>query len=196
MDFYTYLHCRPDGTPFYVGKGYGRRSQDFAHRNRLHKNIVSKYGKERIGVFVFPCESEVQAIANEIQQIAQLRSEGYTLCNFTDGGDGISGLRHSEETKKKMSLAAIGNTYGRGCKGKSKSPETKARIAAAKLGKKLGPCSPERRAKIALSAIGNKRGLGNKSRLGQHASTETRARMTESQKKRWVQRKLDKQKIN
>ena len=24
--FYLYLHCRPDGAPFYVGKGRGRRA--------------------------------------------------------------------------------------------------------------------------------------------------------------------------
>jgi glutathione peroxidase-family protein len=35
--------------------------------------VVNKYGKEDIQVFLFPCESEEQAFADEIQQIAQLR---------------------------------------------------------------------------------------------------------------------------
>ena len=25
--FYTYLHCKPDGTPFYVGKGHDARGK-------------------------------------------------------------------------------------------------------------------------------------------------------------------------
>lgn len=106
--FYTYLHCKPDGEPFYVGKGirstckdnYTKRSHNFTKRNAYHKNIVAKYGKENIGVFVFPCESEEQAFLNEIQQIAQLRRDGYELCNLTDGGEGSSGRKGSEKQKE------------------------------------------------------------------------------------------------
>lgn len=102
--FYTYLHCKPNGDPFYVGKGNGKRSHDFTcGRNQHHKNIVAKYGKENVGVFVFDCDSEAQALADEVQQIAQLREEGYELCNMTDGGEGASGFKH--QAKKNISAA-------------------------------------------------------------------------------------------
>ena len=76
--YYTYLHCKPTGEPFYVGKGCnvgGRRSHNFSQRSQHHKNIVAKYGKANIGIFVFNCDSEAQAFADEIQQIAQLRRD-------------------------------------------------------------------------------------------------------------------------
>lgn len=65
LQFYTYLHCKPNGDPFYVGKGCdtgsGRRSHAFGQRTKHHKNVVAKYGRDNIKVFVFPCESEAQA---------------------------------------------------------------------------------------------------------------------------------------
>lgn len=104
--FYTYLHCRPDGTPFYVGKGSGKRSHWFYQRTKHHNHIIAKYGIENIGVFVFPCESEEQAFVDEQHQIAQLRREGAKLCNLTDGGEGKSGFIPSQETRQKMSIAS------------------------------------------------------------------------------------------
>lgn len=43
------------------------------------------------------------------------RDMGWNLVNSTDGGGGPKGMRHSEETKRKMSLAHMGNksTTGR-----------------------------------------------------------------------------------
>jgi len=80
MEFYTYLHCKPSGEPFYVGKGCNgnhRRSHDFNKRSVYHKRITAKYGRDNILIYEFPCESEEQAFADEVQQIAQLRKEGY-----------------------------------------------------------------------------------------------------------------------
>lgn len=143
--FYTYLHCRPDGVPFYVGKGAGDRSHRFTGRNRHHQNIVAKHGAENIGVFVFPCASEDEAFADEIQQIAQLRADGYRLVNQTNGGDGVSGRLASQETRAILSTKKLGNKSALGSKGgntsglnflgKHHSQESKAKISATKKGK-------------------------------------------------------------
>lgn len=147
--FYTYLHCKPDGTPFYVGKGCDRgrykRSHKLNCRGLHHKNIVTKYGRKNIGIFVFHCISESQALADEMQQISQLRREGYALCNISDGGDqppSMLGRKLSPETCAKMSTARMGNKNS--------------------LGKKLPPFTVDHRAKIAASMIGNKHSSGIK----------------------------------
>jgi len=112
--FYTYLHCKPDGTPFYVGKGYGYRAFQFKRRNPFHNRIIEKYSVENIQVYIFYCENEDEALKDEIHQISQLRSQGYKLCNLTAGGEGSSGLHPSSETIQKMSLAHRGNKHGLG----------------------------------------------------------------------------------
>lgn len=100
---YTYLHCRPDGTIFYVGKGQGSRAHTIFRRNAHHKSVVKKYGAKNIQVFVFPCASEREALSNEVQQIAQLRQNGTVLCNATNGGEGTSGFRMTLGSKALLS---------------------------------------------------------------------------------------------
>jgi len=126
--FYTYLHCKPDGTPFYVGKGSGNRTTNFRTRNKKHKEIVSKYGEKNIGVFVFYCDSEEQAFSDEIQQIAQLRREGYELVNICDGGQGSSGAVRTDENKKLLSEKLTGRKF---------SSESRLKMSLAKKGKPL-----------------------------------------------------------
>lgn len=190
MDFYTYLHCRPDGTPFYVGKGHGKRSHAFSQRNFHHRNIVAKYGAANIRVFVFHCASELDAFADEAQQIAQLRREGFKLCNFTDGGEGCSGRIATEEQRRKISVSNSGKKRTpemreRISRAKSNpSAETRAKLALIKgmTGKRH---SLETKKKMSISAMGNKRGLGNKGGLGRKLSIEHRAKLVAA----WALRK-------
>jgi len=164
--YYTYLHCKPDGVPFYVGKGHGKRCRYFGTgRNLHHRRIIAKYGKENIGVFVFSCESEQHAHADEIQQIAQLRREGFALVNQTDGGEGVSGLKHSPSTLAKMSQSKIGRKL---------SPEHVKKIADANRGKQTGlgrKHSVETRAKMSTT---------RKMIPGKIPSEETRAKLSAS----------------
>ena len=39
-----YRHSKPDGTPFYIGKGIIKRPYSKHHRNKHWHNIVNKYG--------------------------------------------------------------------------------------------------------------------------------------------------------
>lgn len=180
--FYTYLHCRPDGTPFYVGKGSGYRSHSLFHkRNPHHRNVVAKYGAENIGVFVFYCDSEEEAFFDEISQIAQLRRDGYVLVNQTSGGEGTSNptievrKKIAAASKRTMSILKNRESVSKAQKGKTLSPEHRAKLALVNkcnswnVGKKL---SSEHRAKLSISH------LGNKSRLGQKLSDETKYKMS------------------
>lgn len=175
-EYCNYIHCRPNGEPFYVGKATidkrhrTNRPFMFSHRNNLHKKIVAKYGKENIQVFVFPCSTEQEALDAEIQHIAQFRSEGLQLANLTDGGEGMSGFKLSEESKAKLSAIR---------KGRKPTEETRAKLSAARIGKpspvkgrkhtdeakanmsafqKGRKKSEEHKAKIAAAHIGKKMG--------------------------------------
>lgn len=167
--FYVYEHWRPDTqTCFYVGKGSGLRSHDFRRgRNRRHKFIVEALKAAGFSVdvrFVVADVSEEEAFSVEIQKIAYWRALGASLCNATEGGDGPSGAKHSDEWKQAMSKRMTGR-----------------------------PVSEDAKRKIALSAIGNKRGLGTKksaesvertaaAHRGVKRSAETRARISAAKK--------------
>lgn len=191
--FYTYLHCRPDGVPFYVGKGQGSRSHVFdVGRNRYHKNIVSKHGAENIRVFVFDCESEEEAFADEMQWIAQLRADGLTLANQTNGGDGPAGRIASAETRTLISAAQIGRKRSAECiakrsatvRGSKRSDETRARMSAARKGIVF---SLEHRSRIAAAArniSAETRMKLSLAKLGTSLSPETRAKMALAQQQR------------
>jgi hypothetical protein len=130
---------------------------------------------------VFPCESEAQAHADEIQQIAQLRREGYPLVNITSGGEGVVGMHHTPAARLKMSLSHRGVPLSESHRqnsalarvGKKLSEETKAKISAAHKGKQL---SPETRAKIGSVQIGRKHTDEAKRKIGEAAKGNTYAK--------------------
>lgn len=192
--FYTYLHCKPDGTPFYVGKGHDKRAFLIKRNNSGHKKIVNKYGKENIKVFVFPCENEDQALDDEMHQILQLRQSGCDLVNTTLGGRGATGYRHTNESKEIIRKYAKEHYLKRTIKleeyqrGKPKSDETKRKIAQAQLGVPKGPMHENTRRGLYLANFGKplseehrnkvaKALIGNKNPLGKKRSPETIAKM-------------------
>lgn len=72
--------------------------------------------------------------AAEVAWIAKLRTEGVRLTNLTNGGEGLPGRKHSEETKAKMRAAS---------KIVQTDPDFRARHAAAT--RKAQACSETRR---------------------------------------------------
>ena len=154
--FYVYIHYKPLGEPFYVGKGFGMRSHNFTLRSEYHKRIVAKYGKNNIGISVFPCESEQQAFAEEVRLIAQLRLDGHKLCNLTNGGEGASGSTKSTEQRAEISKRMLGN---KNCLGRKLSDEQKAntkRWNKGLRGYKTAPATEERKIKIGAAQKGDK----------------------------------------
>lgn len=176
--FYTYLHCTPDCVPFYVGKGHSYRAFRFDYRSQYHQRIVAKHGAANIRVFVFPCESESQAIEDEILQIAQLRRDGYRLCNLTDGGDGASGAKRTPEH-----IAIMSRVH----KGKLVSAETKRKISESQRGKpgrRLGkPNSEETRQKMSESHKGVALSAEHKARISEGQTGKKRKPFTDEHRK-------------
>jgi hypothetical protein len=170
--FYIYVHCRPDGEPFYVGKGRGNRARQFkVSRNSHYKNIVAKYGSENIEVSIIPCKSEAAAFTQEIQLIKAFRDLGYELANHSDGGEGPTGATRSKATRDKVSAARKGIKF---------SAEHCANISAAKRGKatwnkgKTGePLSTQCRSKISLALKGRAKGARSAEHCARIAASRT-----------------------
>lgn len=132
MSFYAYIHCKPDGTPFYVGKGDDARvSFKKRYHNRHHMNILSKYGEEKILVGKMECSTEDIAFDLERGLIKRLRKMGVRIVNLTDGGDGTKGAVRSPETRAKMAAGKIGNRWN---VGRKYSLETKIKKSRSKGG--------------------------------------------------------------
>jgi len=143
-------------------------------RSQHHKRVIAKHG---VRIFVFPCDSEDQAMSDEIHQIAQLRREGYALVNRTAGGDGTSGYRHTDEAKAAMAKAAIGRPSA--FKGRSHAETTKATAstAAKKQAQKL--TQEERSARAAAASKAHWDRVPKEKRM---VSAEVRAKISASRK--------------
>ena len=96
-NFFVYVDVKPDGTPFYIGKGSMHRVNDKRQRNQDHTKVCDQFPTwERQLAFM---GNEADAFAKEIELIARYRP---TLVNKTDGGQGISGLPRTAEWKSNI----------------------------------------------------------------------------------------------
>lgn len=96
--FFVYVDCKPDGTPFYIGKGNARRLTDNRKRNNHHTNVCNKYPDWYRGIAFMGNEQD--AFSKEIELIAKYRS---IVVNLTAGGEGTTGLIKNNEWKAKLS---------------------------------------------------------------------------------------------
>lgn len=99
-EFYVYLHRRKtDNKVFYVGKGKGKRAYRPYGRNRRWTSTAKKHGF--CVEIVFDNLTESEAFELEIETIKEMRYIFQeTLCNMTDGGEGGSGFKWTEEMLK------------------------------------------------------------------------------------------------
>jgi hypothetical protein len=100
VKFYSYLWLRPDTTPYYAGKGSGRR----AFQSQGH---LTKRPKKTSDILVFYHATEAEAFASEKAFIQWFGREDLGLgClhNFTDGGD--DGYRRGPWTAERKAAQA------------------------------------------------------------------------------------------
>lgn len=128
MSYLVYQHRRSDNDEiFYIGisNNNDRPTYKFG-RSEFWNRIVDKYGyKVEI---VCTCETREEAcqIEQYLIKFYGRRNLGLgSLVNLTDGGEGVTGLNHSEESRKKISESKKGHSYRLG---KKHSEETKRKI--------------------------------------------------------------------
>jgi hypothetical protein len=191
--FYTYAYLREDRTPYYVGKGNGDR----VYRKRL-KGVNSPKDKSRI-IFLKQNITEEEAFKHEKYMIAvfgRLDLGTGILHNRTDGGEGMCGYKHSEETRKK--IGELGK--GRKCKDETRkklskasknrvcSEETRKKLSASKTGKNnpmYGKAmSEEHKQKISEANTGNSSCSWNRGKKMDPFSEEHRRKLSEYAKNR------------
>lgn len=145
--FHTYIDWTLEevARPFYVGKGNDSRTRN-PERNKKHKHVRRQLGHRR--EIVFQSENEQECLIKEIEIIAQYHTYVYDCnaseiaCNFTKGGEGVSGFVHSIETRQKLSAAN---------KGKQLSNDHRQKLSAANKGV---PFTPERCENISKALSG------------------------------------------
>ena len=127
------MYLREDGTPYYVGKGKGRRLY------RKDRITPPPKNKSRI-IFHKKNLTEEEAFKHEIDLIALYgRKDNGTgiLRNLTDGGDGVSGYIMTEESKRKISEVKRGavtteetrRKLSESAKGRTHSEETRRKMS-------------------------------------------------------------------
>jgi len=156
--FYVYTYSYPNGTPFYVGKGTGRRHRrhfvDVKCGNKADtwckkviKSLLNKGQEPIIKKIVENIDNEF-AVLIEKEYIAKYGRQDIKtgiLVNCTDGGDGVIGI--SEELRKfhaeTLKKASANTRFKKGLipwnKGKKMSLEAVENNRKAQLGKKLTP---------------------------------------------------------
>ncbi len=180
-DFYTYAWLREDGTPYYIGKGRGKRAWVSAGRRGCSKPVSD----DQI-LILKKNLTEEEAFKHEVYLIAIFGRKDLgtgILYNFTDGGEGSSGYRHKPEDLEKIA---------RGTRGLVRSEETRRKISEAKTG-----TPPHNRGKKMPEEFREK--MRQVARNRPPVSAETRRRMSEAQTRRFLQNPMPeevKQKIS
>lgn len=203
--YYVYAHLSSDGMPFYIGKGYGRRHLITRRRNPHHTRCLAKHGLESL--ILYDGLGESDAMLMEMHVIAEIRRQGTVLANYTDGGQGSSGYKHTPEALEKMRIASTGRTpsqesiakclvtragyrhpeevkgkISRAHQGKVFSLESRQKMSASQKEMAASPGYKNPRAGVTLSdATKEKLRLAN---LGKTIGQETRRKMSEALKGR------------
>ena len=203
---YVYRHIRLDkNEPFYIGIGSDatyKRANSKKGRNKIWNDIVSKTDYE-VEILCDKLNWE-NACIKEIEFInlyGRIDKHSGCLSNLTDGGEGVLGIIHTEQTKQTLSkifkgckhtkeaIKKISESSKRPC-----SEQTKTKISLANKGYKM---TLEQKEKLKISSTGKKLSVETKEKLrvantGKKYSLETREKIRNVVKEIWRKRKENK----
>jgi hypothetical protein len=140
--FYVYAYLRPDGTPYYIGRGQTNRG--FCHK----KQDCTKSPKDRSRIKILAsCLTTSEADEWEIDLISIFgRIDLGTGClrNLTDGGEGLRNFVRTEAYCKSISEALQGKPKSEEHK-KALSQACKGRVISAQAAQKISEANGVKR---------------------------------------------------
>jgi hypothetical protein len=156
--YYIYSYLREDYSPYYIGKGSGKRAY-----TKGPKEVRPPRDKSRVKIIKADLTEEEAFLLEKLYIIMFGRIDLDTgiLRNKSDGGDGASGAVRSAETREKLRQANIGkqrpqwvyDKIAASNRGKKVSAETRAKQSAIRKGRK---CTEEHKRKVSEAKKGFK----------------------------------------
>jgi hypothetical protein len=147
--YYVYAYLRKDGTPYYIGKGSGKR----AWKHQKWEAFKTPLDETRI-ILIETNLTEIGALALERRIICWYgRKDLKTgiLRNKTDGGEGVAGYKHSDDSLKKMRGRTFTDSHIKNLSisltGRKLTPKHIANSASGNTGKKQSKETIEKRIK-------------------------------------------------
>jgi hypothetical protein len=126
----VYRHIRLDkNEPFYIGIGKTEsRAYDKSKRTKFWKKVINKTDYRIDILFDDLTWEEAQEKEKEfIKLYGRKDLKTGTLVNMTDGGEGVSGLKHSEVAKLKIGKASSERKRSESTKTKSSKSQPKCK---------------------------------------------------------------------
>jgi hypothetical protein len=193
---YVYRHIRLDkNEPFYIGIGTDsnyQRAYSKSSRNIFWNRVVNVTDYE-VEIIMDNLTKDI-AKQKEIEFISlygkKINKTG-TLVNISDGGDGNSGGKHTEEAKKKIGEANKFKDYSKFNRSHFQTQEYKDKISKINTGRKMPDSMREKtslRMKNRVLSNEQKEKIKN-TKLGSKASQETKDKMRLSAFIGWEKRK-------
>jgi hypothetical protein len=193
---YIYRHIRLDkNEPFYIGIGTDskyQRAYSKQSRNIFWNRVVSKTDYE-VEILLDNLTKD-EAKIKEIEFIAlygkKIDKTGI-LTNISDGGDGNSGGKHTEEAKLKIGLSNKFKDYSKFDRSYMQTKEYKDKVSKINKGRKMPDSMREKTSERMKNRIVSAK---EKDRLrtlmlGKKMSDETKEKMKLSGLKAWEKRK-------
>jgi len=171
------------------GKKYIGKSEDINTRiKHVHKTCrylyraINKYGEENFKRYVIEYCSIEELYNRERFYIKEWNTKVPNGYNLTDGGEGTSGYKFTDEQKENLSKSHNGRIVSQETKDKLsksltgivKSEETRKKLSESHLGI---PFTEEHKNNLSISHIGKP-----SNRLGTHFSEESKIKMSNSKK--------------
>jgi hypothetical protein len=203
--FYVYVLCRPNGKPFYVGKGSKMRV--FGHERearrgcKCHKcNVIRKIwrqGGEVQRYTILTTDDEQEALDYECSLIALHGRENLT--NHTDGGEGVTGYSVPLEVRTRQSISHKALWRNPNHRARMMSPDRSAKMSAMCRDRYLNPefrakitaarekrwADPEQHQRLAdRNRMPEMRAALSATKKAQWADPEFRAKMVEARRRR------------